>query len=187
MVRKLKHHEQKLLRKVDFYTYKSDNNHRDAAVTRRYAIQRPTDYISYNRLCGSLRQLAHRLAALDASDPFRRKHEDLLLEKLFEIGVLGTGGGGKGKLSDVERKVTVSAFARRRIGVVMTRLRMADNLQAAIKFVEQGHVRVGTEVVTDPAFIVTRNMEDFVTWVDSSKIKRNILQYRDKVDDFDLL
>jgi hypothetical protein len=31
--------------------------------------------------------------------------------------------------------------------------------------------------VNDPAFLVTRNMEDFVTWVDSSKIKRNILGY----------
>lgn len=48
-------------------------------------------------------------------------------------------------------------------------------------------MRVGTEVVTDSAFLVTRNMEDFVTWVDSSKIKRNIMKYRDKLDDFDLL
>lgn len=32
----------------------------------------------------------------------------------------------------------------------------------------------------------TRNMEDFVTWVDSSKIKRNIMKYRDKLDDFEL-
>lgn len=30
-------------------------------------------------------------------------------------------------------------------------------------------------------------MEDFVTWVDSSKIKRNIMKYRNEVDDFDLL
>ena len=69
----------------------------------------------------------------------------------------------------------------------MVRLRMADHLPAAVKFVEQGHVRVGPEVVTDPAFLVTRNMEDFVTWVDSSKIKRDVLKYRDKLDDFDLL
>lgn len=34
---------------------------------------------------------------------------------------------------------------------------------------------------------LSSNMEDFVTWVDSSKIKRNILKYRDKLDDFDLL
>ena len=32
----------------------------------------------------------------------------------------------------------------------------------------------------------SRNMEDFVTWVDSSKIKRNIMKYRDKLDDFEL-
>lgn len=57
----------------------------------------------------------------------------------------------------------------------------------AVTFIEQGHVRVGSEVVTDPAFLVTRNMEDYVTWVDSSKIKRNIMRYREKLDDFDLL
>lgn len=36
-------------------------------------------------------------------------------------------------------------------------------------------------------FLVTRSMEDFVTWVDGSKIKRAIKTYEDKVDDFDLL
>jgi U3 small nucleolar ribonucleoprotein protein IMP3 len=187
MVRKLKHHEQKLLRKVDFTTYKSDQNHRAAEVCRRYVIQKPADYTKYNRLCGQLRQLAHKLAALSPEDPARRKQEELLLGKLWDMGVLGTGGGGRGKLSDVEHKVTVSAFARRRLPVVMQRMGMADHVSSAVKFVEQGHVRVGTDVVTDPAFLVTRNMEDFVTWVDSSKIKRNILKYRDKLDDFDLI
>ncbi|EMD66349.1 hypothetical protein COCC4DRAFT_65827 [Bipolaris maydis ATCC 48331] len=186
MVRKLKHHEQKLLKKVDFNTYKSDNDHREAAVMRRYAIQGRDDYRKYNQLAGSLRQLAHKIAALDPSDPFRRKHEDLMLEKLWDMGILGTGGGGRGKLSDIEHKVTVSAFARRRLPVVMTRLRMADHIQAATTLIEQGHVRVGTDVITDPAYLVTRNMEDFVTWVDSSKIKRNIMKYRDKLDDFEL-
>jgi len=204
MVRKLKHHEQKLLRKVDFISYPSDPTHRSAEIIRRYSLTKATDYSSYNRLAGSLRQLAHRISLLPPESPFRRKQEDLLLEKLFDMGLLGTGGGGKGKLSDVERKITVSAFCRRRLGVVMTRLRMAETVSAANKFIEQGHVRVGTEVVTDSAFMVTRhvvlpvvrfdvankitrNMEDFVTWVDSSKIKRNIMKYRDKLDDFDLL
>lgn len=35
MVRKLKHHEQKLLKKTDFITYKQDNGHRDHNVIRR--------------------------------------------------------------------------------------------------------------------------------------------------------
>lgn len=159
---------------------------RDTASKYTFAKSGKQDYGKYNRLAGSLRQLAHKIAALEPNDPFRMKHEDLMLEKLFNMGILGTGGGGKGKLSDVEHKVTVSAFCRRRLPVVMTKLRMADNVTAAIKFIEQGHVRVGTDVVTDPAYLVTRNMEDFVTWVDSSKIKRNIMKYRDKLDDFEL-
>lgn len=52
MVRKLKHHEQKLLRKVDFVTYKSDNGHREQSVMRRYMINKPEDYAKYNRICG---------------------------------------------------------------------------------------------------------------------------------------
>jgi U3 small nucleolar ribonucleoprotein protein IMP3 len=40
MVRKLKYHEQKLLKKVDFTTYKSESNHREHAIIRRYAIQK---------------------------------------------------------------------------------------------------------------------------------------------------
>jgi ribosomal protein S4 len=63
----------------------------------------------------------------------------------------------------------------------MCRLKMSETVKEAVTFVEQGHVRVGPETITDPAFMVTRNMEDFVTWVDTSKIKRKILKYNDKV------
>jgi U3 small nucleolar ribonucleoprotein protein IMP3 len=156
MVRKLKHHEHKLLRKVDFATWKSDNNHRAATITRRFYLSNPNDYHNYNRIAGSIRKFATQLAALSPEDPMRRKYEDLLLEKLYDMGLLGTGGGGKGKLSDIEHKITVTRFCCRRLPTVMHRLRMADSLPAAVKFVEQGHVRVGTEVVTDPAFLVTR-------------------------------
>ena len=77
------------------------------------------------------RQLAHHLAALEPTDSFRHKHESLLLEKLYDMGILGTAGaGGRGKLSEVENKVTVSSMCRRRLGVVMTRLKMADTVQA---------------------------------------------------------
>lgn len=91
------------------------------------------------------------------------------------------------KLSDVENKLTVAAFCRRRLGVVMTRLKMAETVSAAVKFIEQGHVRVGLDTITDPAYLVTRYTEDFVTWVDTSKLKRTIMKYNDELDDFDLL
>lgn len=67
MVRKLKHHEQKLLKKTDFITYKQDNGHRDHNVIRRYMIQKPEDYNKYNRLCGVSAlwpMMAHKLGRL---------------------------------------------------------------------------------------------------------------------------
>jgi len=69
----------------------------------------------------------------------------------------------------------------------MVRAKMSETIKEAVTLIEQGHVRVGPNVVTDPAFLVTRTFEDYVTWVDSSKIKRIIMQYNDRVDDFDLL
>lgn len=41
--------------------------------------------------------------------------------------------------------------------------------------------------MTDPAYLVTRSNEDFVTWVDTSKVKRTVMTYNDELDDFDLL
>lgn len=58
---------------------------------------------------------------------------------------------------------------------------MSENLKTATKLIEQGHVRIGPELVKDPAFLITRNLEDFVTWVDSSKIKRHVLDYSGQV------
>jgi U3 small nucleolar ribonucleoprotein protein IMP3 len=46
---------------------------------------------------------------------------------------------------------------------------------------------VGPDTVTDPAFLVTRNMEDYITWVDSSKIKRKVMEYNDALDDYDAM
>ena len=43
------------------------------------------------------------------------------------------------------------------------------------------------ETVTDPAFLVTRSLEDYVTWVDTSKIRAKISKYNNKLDDYDLL
>lgn len=53
-------------------------------------------------------------------------------------------------------EVTASSFCRRRLPVVMVRSKMCGSVQMATKFVQQGHVRIGPEVVKDPAFLVTR-------------------------------
>lgn len=180
MVRKLKYHEQKLLKKVDLYNYKQDNNHREADVIQRYQLTNRGDYHSYNKIVGKLKQVARKLALLEPADPFRIKHEQLLLDKLYAMGLLPTTS----KISAIENKLSVSSLCRRRVGVMMVKFHMAQNVADANKFVRQGHVRVGNKVITDPAYLITRSLEDYLTWVDDSKIKKNVMTFKNKWDDY---
>ncbi|XP_030061809.1 U3 small nucleolar ribonucleoprotein IMP3 [Microcaecilia unicolor] len=181
MVRKLKFHEQKLLKKVDFISWEVDRNLLEVKVLRRYRLEKREDYTKYNKLSRNIRELAQKIRDLDEKDPFRVQSTARLLEKLYAMGLIAT----KQSLQQCEN-VSASSFCRRRLPTVMVRLKMAQSLKLAITYIEQGHVRVGPELVTDPAFLVTRSMEDFVTWVDSSKIKQHILEYNEERDDFDL-
>lgn len=181
-MRPLKHHEQKLLRKVDLLNFKRENTLREIQVMRRYHVQKRDDYVKYNKLVGQAARLAARLKGLDSKDPFRIKMTEQLLDKLHGMGLIT-----RKKNLELVEKLTVSALCRRRLPVVMVRLKFAENVKEAVTFVEQGQVRVGPNVVTDPAFLVTRSLEDFVTWVDTSKVRRHVMRYNDKLDDYDLL
>lgn len=44
MVRKLKFHEEKLLKKVDFINWKADNNIHEVKVIRQFHIRKREDY-----------------------------------------------------------------------------------------------------------------------------------------------
>ncbi|XP_058460910.1 U3 small nucleolar ribonucleoprotein protein IMP3 [Malaya genurostris] len=181
MVRKLKFHEQKLLKKVDFFNWKETNNLNEVKVMRKYNIQKREDYTSYNKLSRNIRELAAKIAELDAKLPFRTEMSGLLLEKLYVMGLIPT----KWDLENAS-KLTASSFCRRRLPVVLLRNRMSENIKHATQMIEHGHVRVGAEVVKDPAFLVPRTMEDFVTWVDGSAIRKHVLEYNDMRDDFEL-
>jgi len=110
---------------------------------------RSEDYHTYNKICGQVRRLSHLLSRLPPADPFRTKYEDMLLSKLYDMGILDRGAkmsdiegsdapvvkGFKGKEKEVEGqgkkegKVTVGAMCRRRLAVVMVRLKMAETVK----------------------------------------------------------
>jgi U3 small nucleolar ribonucleoprotein protein IMP3 len=181
-MRELKYHEKKLLRKVDLFSWKKEDNLRIAKIMRRYHIQNRDDYTAYTKLCGMVTKLSAKLKTLKADDPFRVAMTDQLLTKLCDMGLINTASSLKNA-----DDITASAICRRRLPVVMVRLRMAETLKAAVTFIESGQIRVGPNCVTDPAFLVTKAMEDYVTWVDTSKVRRTVQKYNDKLDDFDLL
>jgi U3 small nucleolar ribonucleoprotein protein IMP3 len=180
-MRELKFHEKKLLRKVNFFNWKAESN-REIAVMRRYHIQRREDYIKYNKMCGYVTRLVTSLSKLGFSDPFRIEMTEHLLKKLFSMGLIQSK-----KSLVVCEKLSVSSFCRRRLAVMLVKLRMTQTVKDAATFIEQGHIKVGPETISDPSFHVTRDFEDFITWSDSSKIKQKVLRYNDKLDDYDLL
>ncbi|KAL9268322.1 U3 small nucleolar ribonucleoprotein IMP3-like protein [Drosera capensis] len=212
-MRKLKYHEKKLLKKDNFLTWKREGNHREAFVMQKYHITGRDDYKKYSRnpsfslipfsvtqtclnqasmrnlylskystMCKMVDDLVNKLKQLDPRDPFRIETTESLLKKLYDMGVISD----KRSLAVCD-KLKVSSFCRRRLSSVMVKMHLAEKREEAVKFIEQGHVRVGPEVVTDPAFHVTRQMQDFVTWVDSSSIKRKVLQYNEQIDDYDAM
>lgn len=181
-MRKLKYHEYRLLRKADFLKWKRESNLREVKVARRYHLGNPQEYHSYNKIVGMVKQLCAKIKTLPPDDAVRMQRTEDLLTTLYDMGVIPMKTG-----LDACEKVTVSAICRRRLPVVMMRLKFAENLNEAVELIEQGHVRLGPTMVKDPALLVTRNMEDFLTWVDTSKIKRKVAKFNDTVDDFDLL
>lgn len=58
----------------------------------------------------------------------RKQLESQMLEKLWSMGILKQNREQGAGLSKVEREVTVSTFARRRLGVVMARNGMVESV-----------------------------------------------------------
>ena len=132
-MRQLKHHEKKLLKKVDFFSWKEDQNIREATIIRKYLIQNREDYVHYNKIVGMVTKLVSKLRLLPQNDELRTQLAEQLLEKLFNMGIITK----KTNLTVVE-KLAASTFCRRRLPVVMVRLKMSENLKDATKLIEQG-------------------------------------------------
>ena len=88
-MRKLRHHEQRLLKKVDFL-WQREENLREIAILRRYNINNREDYVKYNKLCGFITKISDRLQKLSPRDPVRISITELLLKKLYHMGLIST-------------------------------------------------------------------------------------------------
>lgn len=129
-----------------------------------------------------IKKIAGKLKLLKKSDEHRIKKTKELLDKLYQVGFIKN----QVNLKDAD-SVGISTFCRRRLAFILFKNKYCESIKQAITFIEQGQIRVGTEVITDPAYLVTRALEDHITWSNNSKIKRKIMEYNNTVDDYELL
>ncbi len=177
-MRNLKYHEKKLLKKVNLTEWKNTNTTREQLVTGKYLLHSRNEYQKYNRIVGMIGKLAETLSRTADNDPTKIFVTRKLLSKLIDLGVIS-----ERKLS-LCTGVTVSAFCNRRLPVVMTHKKIMPNFKDADKFIQQGHVKLGIRVCNDPSILVGKEMEEFITWVDDSKIKKKIDEMNEEEDDF---
>ena len=180
-MRQLKHHEKKLLKKTDFLNWKSTNNLHEMKVVKKFHITDRDDYGRYNKIVGLVQKMVALLRKLPSSDAERIRMSEALLDKLHSMAVIPTG-----KLLDECERVNVSDFCRRRLAVVLMRNKFAERVVDAVKLIEQGHVSIGPDVVSQPAVHVTREMEDNLKWSVGSKIKRHTMKFQNQLDDYEL-
>lgn len=179
-MRKLKFHEQKLMKKVDFYDWKNHSSLKKAAIVSKYRLSSRADYTHYQKIVGYIRKLAVLLKKDQGNEAFKKKLTEQLLEKLYVSGLIPD----KSSLDCVD-KVAVSSFLRRRLLVMLKHLKLVENLKESETYIHHGHIRVGSEVVKDPDFFVTRQVEDFITWNEASKLRKKIRSFHNQTDDYE--
>jgi len=180
-MRELKYHEKKLLKHVDFLNWKKESNIHFTKIMRRYYIQNKLDLKKYNIICGKIKKILHKLLLLKPTDKYRIEKTEEILSKLYKLGLINN----KTSLKELD-EITVSKFCRRRLSVILFRNKYVESIKEGITFIEQGQVLIGTETILNPALIISREMEDHISWAYNSKIKRKIDVYNDTVDDYDI-
>lgn len=177
-MRNLKFHEQKLLKKVNFLEWKRTNTTREQLVTSKYLLKSRDEYKKYNLVVGMIRKLSETLSRLSDSDPTKIMVAKKLIKLLYDAGLVQDR-----KLLDCT-KVNVSSFCERRLPMILVKKKLVQTFRHADEFVQHGHVRLGTRVVNDTSMLVSRAMEEFVSWSDTSKIKQKIEEFNEEKDDY---
>lgn len=170
-MRQLKYHEKKLLRKVDLLEWKGTPSQREHAITQKYFIEERETYPMYNVIVGKIKRLSIALAKLSDNEVLKQTVVKELTNKLYSAGIIRS----KSLLECA--KVGVWSFCERRLSTVVERTKMVPDIKTGVTFIKGGHVKVGTETVTEPSLLITRLMEDYVTWRDGSKVKETIKEF----------
>ncbi len=70
---------------------------------------------------------------------------------------------------------------------MIKQMKFVETLTEAETYIQHGHFMIGTEVIKDPDFLISRKMEDHLGWNDASKIKRKVKEFNNELDDYDLI
>lgn len=134
-----------------------------------YGLKNKREVYRVDTQVSKIRTTARDLLKEDESSPRRAFEGPALLRRLQRYGILETS---KNKL-DYVLSLTVEDFLNRRLQTIVKQKNLASSIHQARCMIEQGHIRVGDQIVTNPGFMVRLSQEQNVDLVATSTLNEN--------------
>ena len=68
--------------------------------------------------------------------------------------------------------------------VVLKTRKYVETLKESESLIRGGHIIVGNKMVKDPEMLISRNLEDYISWKEDSKIRQKIDRFKNNIDDY---
>jgi len=134
---------------------------KESVLMKTFGLRRKREIWKAESILRSFRRRARDLAA--SRD---KEQEKILLDKIYKMGLLGKNAN----LDDI-LSLTIDNLLERRLQTIVFKKEMANTPKQARQFITHGHIAVESKRIIYPSFIVTRELEDKISYYGNSPIK----------------
>lgn len=134
---------------------------KEGQLMKTFGLRRKREIWKAESILRSFRRRARDLAARRD-----KEREKILLGKLHKMGLLGKNAD----LDDV-LSLSLENLLERRLQTVILKKNMANTTKQARQLITHGHITIEGRRIVYPSFIVTRDLEDQISFYKESPIK----------------
>lgn len=170
-MRKLKFHESRLLRKNKFLIPTYNNDYKLISI---FQIKKE-EFYKIKKIHSIIKQIALSLVINKNSS-----NENLI--KKF-LNILYFYGFISEKKLILAYNLKLNNLLERKLSFLLKVQNLANSIVEAKKIIFAGHIKLGNKRINND-ILISKNMENFISWDDNSKIKRCIDRFNNELDDY---
>lgn len=149
---------------VPAHPWEADRIQEEKRVQDEYALKNKKELWKAQKMLKDFRSQAGNLLTERSKRAEKMKGE--LLEKLVRLKFLEEGSSLDGVLL-----LTVDDVLNRRLQTLVYRKGLANNIRQARQFIVHGHIAIAGRKVTSPSYIVGREEEDKIGYVEGTGVR----------------
>jgi small subunit ribosomal protein S4 len=147
------------------FPWRTDIMQEELKLLGQYGLRNKHELWRHETMLSKFRGTARSLIGKTPEE--RKKMEDELLARLKRLGVLNETA----VLDDV-LDLTIEGILERRLQTIVLRKGLAKTAQQARQLITHGHIAIGDQRVTIPAYIVTKPEESQIAYAVQSSLTR---------------